>query len=295
MIAANEAVASFLASEQLPALYRIHDPPTPERIAELRSVLATLGRELPEKPDLGSSPGALQQLLDQLEGAPEEALVAAVVLRTMQRARYAVENRGHYALGSAAYCHFTSPIRRYPDLFVHRQLKRRLRGQPARRYAPLRLRSLAEQTSATEQRAEQAERELLQWKKTRMLAGRVGEVFSGRVTGVQPFGLFVQLDDFLVDGLVPVASLPDDYYLHVPERQSLVGERTGRSFALADAVRVRLVGISEEHRGLDLELEAGGRQPGAARRRQEQRGSPRAPARRAPRATSPGRRSRRRR
>ncbi len=257
MIAANEAVAFELVSHEVPALFRVHLPPSPERLEELQELLETFGLKL--KGDLTDlPPGALQEVMTQVHGRPEEAFVSSVVLRTMQRALYEPECRGHYALASEYYCHFTSPIRRYPDLVVHRQLKALIHGRAAQESArtrmPERLPVIAEHTSKTERRAEQSERDLLQWKKVRFLAGRAGETFKGRITGVQPFGLFVQLDGYSVDGLVPIRTMADDFYVYEPEAHRLVGEKKGRVFRLADAVEVVLVGASTRSRGLDFSL-----------------------------------------
>jgi ribonuclease R len=257
MIAANEAVAFELVSHEVPGLFRVHDPPHPERLEELRELLAELGFRLEGEME-SLHPAALQKVLAQVQGHPEEPFVSSLVLRSMQRAVYDPECRGHYALASRYYTHFTSPIRRYPDLVVHRQLKALLRDraeeETAGTHLAERLPVLAEHTSTTERRAEQSERDLLQWKKVRFLAGRVGERFAGRITGVQPFGLFVQLLPYYVDGLVPIRSLVDDFYRYEPEAHRLVGERTGRVFKLGDAVEVKLVGVSLRHRGLDFEL-----------------------------------------
>jgi ribonuclease R len=257
MIAANEAVAWQLESHECPALHRVHDPPTRERLEELREVLKALGISL--RGDLGElHPGALQEVLEKVKGRPEEAFVSAMVLRSVQRAVYSPEARGHYALAARHYLHFTSPIRRYPDLLAHRRLKALLRGAAeAEAESALlaeRLPVMAEHCSSTERRAEQSERDLLQWKKVRFLESRIGEKFRGRVTGVQPFGLFVQLEDLYVDGLVPVRTMADDYYVYEPEAHRLVGERSGRRFQLADAVEVLLVAVDHRHRGLDLKI-----------------------------------------
>ncbi len=257
MIAANEAVALELVSRRVPALFRVHSAPTPARVEELRELLATFGLSLRgDAEDL--HPSALQEVLKAVQGRPEEHFVSSVVLRTMQRALYDPQCLGHYALASPYYCHFTSPIRRYPDLIVHRRLKALLHGRAEREAERSRLVErlpvVAEHTSQTERRAEQSERDLLQWKKVRFLAGRAGEIFPGRITGVQPFGLFVQLDGYYVDGLVPIRSMADDYYRYEPEAHRLVGERNGRVFRLADAVEVVLVGASPRHRGLDFTL-----------------------------------------
>ncbi|HEX4959731.1 MAG TPA: ribonuclease R [Thermoanaerobaculia bacterium] len=256
MIAANEAVAYELVSRSIPALYRVHAQPSPERLEELSELLATFGLKL--RGELENLPPiALQEVLREVRGKPEEKFVSSVVLRTLQRAVYDPQCLGHYALASQFYTHFTSPIRRYPDLVVHRQLKALLNGRTQEWEAtrlPERLPAIAEHTSTTERRAEQSERDLLQWKKVRFLAGRAGETFKGRITGVQPFGLFVQLDGYFVDGLVPIRTMGDDFYRYEPEAHRLVGEHQGRTFRLADPVEVVLVGASKKARGLDFTL-----------------------------------------
>jgi ribonuclease R len=257
MIAANEAVAYELVRREVPALFRVHSQPTLERLEDLAELLATFGLKL--RGDLENLPPmALQEVLRKVKGKPEEKFVSSVVLRTLQRALYDPQCLGHYALASQYYTHFTSPIRRYPDLVVHRQLKALLAGkvekESARTHLAERLPAMAEHTSNTERRAEQSERDLLQWKKVRFLAGRVGETFKGRITGVQPFGLFVQLDGYFVDGLVPIRTMGDDFYRYEPEAHRLVGEHKGRVFRLADPVEVVLVGASQKARGLDFTL-----------------------------------------
>jgi len=276
MIAANEAVASELVSHEVPVLYRVHDAPSREDLVGLAETLDAVGVKL--KGDLERlHPSALQEVLARVEGTDEERFVSTVVLRTMQRALYHQECRGHYALASRYYTHFTSPIRRYPDLIVHRALKALLAGRPRGGDEEASLADLMPgigvHCSATERRAEQSERELLQWKKVRFLAERVGEAFAGRITGVQPFGLFVQLDDLYVDGLVPIRMLEDDYYVFEPSAHRLVGADHGKVFQLADPIEVRLTGVSQRHRGLDLlptGLE-GARGSGSGRRRDDKR------------------------
>jgi ribonuclease R len=255
MIAANEAVARELNGAGEPTLYRLHDPPSKEALEELRDTLAPLG--LPLKGDLTApQPSALQAVLRRVEGRPEEPFVSSLVLRSMQRAVYDPESRGHYALASRHYSHFTSPIRRYPDLVVHRRLKARLRGRsaPEAELLAARLPAIADHCSTTERRAERAERDLLQWKLVRLLSDRVGESFSGRISGAQPFGLFVQLAGYFVDGLVPIRSLADDYYVYDPAAHCLTGSDKGRVFRLADEVEVVLAAVSQRHRGLDLKI-----------------------------------------
>jgi len=277
MIAANEAVAEELEGAGVPILHRVHDAPPQDDLENLSQVLGGFGIRLPQ--DLERlHPRNLQAALEEAEGTPREGLVSTLVLRTMQRALYSPECRGHYALASRFYAHFTSPIRRYPDLVVHRQLAAWIAegagaGQGGVESGPFplaeRLDGIARHASFTERRAEASERDLLQWKKVRFLADRVGESFDGRITGVQPFGLFVQLDDLHVDGLVPIRTLSDDYYLFEPESHRLVGDKKGRVFRLADPVKVRLAGVSLAHRGLDLEI-AGLAEP--PRRRRGRRG-----------------------
>ena len=269
MIAANEAVAYELVRREVPALYRVHEQPTIERLEELAELLATFGLKL--RGELENLPPiALQEVLREVKGKPEEKFVSSVVLRTLQRALYDPQCLGHYALASQFYTHFTSPIRRYPDLVVHRQLKAHLRARPREWEASRlieRLPAMAEHTSTTERRSEQSERDLLQWKKVRFLAGRAGETFKGRITGVQPFGLFVQLDGYFVDGLVPIRTMarrllplrargaPAD---RGEQRPDLPAGRRGRGGAgrrLAEGAGARLQARGDA--GADV-LEAGG-------------------------------------
>jgi ribonuclease R len=277
MIAANEAVAFHLDSHETPAVYRVHDPPQATPLEELRSVVKPLGLKLEGDLEL-LNPSALQALLKQAEGRPEEPFVSSLVLRAMQQAAYDPACRGHYALGSTHYTHFTSPIRRYPDLLVHRQLKGLLTPAAASveddALLERRLPSIAEHCSFTERRAERAERQLLQWKLVRLLAERIGETFQGRVTGVQPFGLFVQLSDYFVDGLVPIRSMADDFYVFEADSHRLIGQEKGRTYRLADQVEVVLTGVDPRQRGLSLAIK-GMPEPRRARPRRQRRRSSR--------------------
>ena len=225
MLAANEAVAKRLLFAKQPAIYRVHDRPDPDRLTDLREVLESFGYEL--KGDLEELPSsAFQKILKAIEGKPEERLLSDLLLRAQRKAVYSPECRGHYALAAPYYCHFTSPIRRYPDLVVHRQLSGLLAaGRPV---APKdfdavneRFVEVASHCSERERRAEAAERESLLWKKIVFMKDKIGREFDAYVTGVTAFGLFVTLRDFFVEGLLPVSSLGDDFYVYEQKQHRL--------------------------------------------------------------------------
>jgi len=287
MLAANEAVAKKLLFAKQPAIYRVHDRPDPDRLVDLREVLESFGYEL--KGDLEEvPPSAFQKLLSQIEGKPEERLLGDLLLRAQRKAVYSEECRGHYALAAPYYCHFTSPIRRYPDLIVHRQLTRLLaQGRPVAgkdfESAQDRLREIAAFSSQRERRAEQAERESLLWKKIVFMRDKLNRDFDAFVTGVTSFGLFVTLQDFFVEGLVPMSALGNDFFVYEEKQHRLRGRSSGTTYRLGDPLRVRLVAIDEIRRRLDFRLPEAGTAP------------KRPPARVAPsssEAPAPGRRRR---
>ncbi len=256
MIAANECVARMLVWGRQPGLFRVHERPSAGRLSELQAVLGEFGVAL--KGDLDElPPRELQRVLDLIAGKPEERFLQALVLRSLARAAYAPACKGHYALATEFYLHFTSPIRRYPDLVVHRFLGRMLATgmlQGAERaLAEADLEDLAQRCSFTERRADEAEREVVKWKQLEFMRAHVGEEFSGHVTGVVAFGVFVQLEEAFVEGLVHVADLKDDYYRYDETGHRLVGQRWGRVLRLGDAVRVRVKGINEEFMEVNLE------------------------------------------
>jgi ribonuclease R len=269
MLAANEAVAKKLLFAKQPAIYRVHDRPDPDRLVDLREVLESFGYEL--KGDLEEvPPSAFQKLLAAVEGKPEERLLRDLLLRAQRKAVYSEECRGHYALAAPYYCHFTSPIRRYPDLIVHRQLSRLLAfGRPvaAVDFEPmnLRLAEIAKVCSDRERRAEAAERESLLWKKIVFMRDKVGREFEAFVTGVTSFGAFVTLKDFFVEGLVPISALGNDFFVYEEKQHRLRGRSSGEAYRLGDSVRVKLEGIDEVRRRLDFRLPAASREAAPAR------------------------------
>ncbi|HVN76132.1 MAG TPA: ribonuclease R [Thermoanaerobaculaceae bacterium] len=256
MVAANECVARMLTWGRQPGLFRIHERPSAGKLAELQAVLSefdvALKGNLEDLP-----PRELQRVLSEIVGRPEEKFLQTLVLRSLARAAYHPECRGHYALATSFYLHFTSPIRRYPDLVVHRYLGELLAGHvlqgTERAFAEADLEDLAQSCSFTERRADEAEREVVKWKQVEYMRARIGEEFSGRVTGVVAFGMFVQLDEVFVEGLVHVADLRDDFYRYDETGHRLVGQQRGRVLRLGDAVRVRVKGIDEEFMEVKLE------------------------------------------
>ena len=253
MLAANEAVAGMLAAAGAGFLRRIHPAPDPRKLRQLTEFVSELGFEV----DTLESRFELQRLLDMARGRPEEHAVHYAVLRSLSRAVYGPQEDGHYALASDCYCHYTSPIRRYPDLTVHRALDLLARG---RRAAADGLPRLGEECSLLERRAEAAERELVKLKLLLFLSSRTGEEMNAVVTGVESFGLFVQGLEMPAEGLVSLESLPDDSYRFERTSHTLIGRRAGNSFRLGDRVRVTVFRVDLDRRTLDFRLvEVGGR------------------------------------
>ena len=255
MLAANEAVAEQLHRAGAGALYRIHEQPEPGRVEEFVDLVASLGYRVPGKLD-EIRPEHFQLILRQIEGKPEEKLVSYLLLRTMRLARYHEENLGHFGLAAEMYAHFTSPIRRYPDLVVHRALRALRGGKDAEREAWLKgkLPEMGLHLSEMERRASEAERELIEWKKVRFMAGKVGETFTGYVTGVQAFGLFVELEEVYVQGLVHVSSMTDDYYRFDEKAHLLSGESAGKVYRLGDRASVQVARVDLDRRQIDFAL-----------------------------------------
>jgi len=256
MLLANETVAGHLIEHGVPSLHRVHEAPDVKKVAEFEAFIEPLGYSLGAT-GRSVAPTNFQKLIDRIRATPEERPIAAVMLRTMQKARYDAVSLGHFGLAAEHYTHFTSPIRRYPDLIVHRTLRESRRGQiPDARREDLQddLPEIAKHTSDMERRADDAERELLQWKKVRFMADKVGDEYEGYITGVAPFGLFIELIEHFVEGLVHISSMADDYYRYIEQQHVLLGENTKKVYRLGDKVRVQVVRVDTERRQVELGL-----------------------------------------
>jgi ribonuclease R len=289
MLAANECVAAYLEVRGIPSLYRIHEKPDAKKVMEFEEIAATfgysLGVELPaaqrfrvsrkderdrhtralermENKDLEISPRHYQRLTQRLEGKPEERILSYLMLRSLKQARYSEENVGHFALAASTYTHFTSPIRRYPDLIVHRILKAALAGSSGVRPAggvfvlPQELHALGLATSEAERRAADAERELIEWKKVSFMAQHVGDEFDALIISLIKFGFFVELTDLFVEGFVPLATLGDDFYVYRERERAIIGQHTRRAFHLGERIRVRLDRIDQLGNKLEFSVAA---------------------------------------
>lgn len=254
MLAANEAVASAVEKKGLPFLYRVHEPPDFQKLRDFAEFIFNFGYTLKLGED-EVDPGELQKLLDKAEGKPEERMINEVLLRTMKQARYSADNLGHFGLASNCYTHFTSPIRRYPDLVVHRVLRKMLTGginDTERSRLEAELPETARHTSQRERTAMEAEREIVALKKIRYMQERIGEEFDGIITGVAAFGFFVELIDLFVEGMVHVSTLKRDYYTYFEKQHSLIGSHTGEVFRIGDKVRVRVAAASLEKKQIEF-------------------------------------------
>ncbi len=240
MLLANETVAEHTLKKKIPSLYRIHELPTEEKVLTLNQLLAHFNLHI----NGGKNPAEFQKILAKVKGLPAEKVITSYALRTMQQARYSPENLGHFGLAATFYTHFTSPIRRYPDLIVHRAL----RGEKIKN-----LEEISKQSSERERRAVEIERETLDLKAVEFMQRFVGQQFDGVIESVTNFGFFVELDNG-VDGLVRAAELKDDYYEFVEREFALIGHATGKSFRIGDNVRVKLTSANEKLRQLNFEL-----------------------------------------
>jgi ribonuclease R len=279
MLSANEAVAEHLENAKIEAIYRIHEKPDPKRVMEFEEVATHFGVSLgigaipvkqfdyADKRRDGSkkrneivladsginiSPRHYQKLVSKIEGKPEERILSYLMLRSLRQARYSAENVGHFALAAKTYTHFTSPIRRYPDLVVHRLLRGLLMGQTST--LPTGLDAVAEECSQSERRAADAERELVEWKKISFMMERVGDVFDALVISTTKYGLFVELADLFVEGLIPIDTLPGDEYTYHENVRKVVGKRSRREFSIGDRVRISLDRVDAAEKKLQFSL-----------------------------------------
>ncbi len=278
MLAANEAVAAHLQATGLPSIYRIHELPDPKRVMEFEEVAAHFGyslgvgaipvqkfgyadkrrdghkvrREIVLPGEVKISPSHYQKLVGKIAGKPEERILSYLMLRSLKQARYSADNVGHFALAAETYTHFTSPIRRYPDLMVHRLLVALMDGWTYS--SEPELSSIADESSQSERRAAEAERELVEWKKTKFMADRVGDEFDALIISTTKYGLFVELADLFVEGLVPMDSLPGDRYTYHENVRKIIGQRSRREFSIGDRVRVLLELVDTVERKLQFSL-----------------------------------------
>lgn len=252
MITANVEAAKFLKKHKIPNLYRVHPKPDHERFNNLRQYLILLGLKVPHPNHV--QPQHFNQLIDQIKNRPDSAAIKMIMLRSLTHAEYSPSNIGHFGLALDSYAHFTSPIRRYPDLLVHRAIKHIVHNNKVGRfhYSKEKMEHYGEITSAHEKRAEDASRDVEARLKCEYMEKKIGETFEGIITGVTNFGLFVQINELLIDGLVHVKNLNDDYYRFEADTHRLIGERTGRFFSLGDKTKIRVKDIDKESRKIDF-------------------------------------------
>jgi len=252
MVKANVATAQFLREHRIPALYRVHEQPALERLKNLREFLASIGLSLGGGDE--PSPKDYSTLMSQITERSDRHLIEMIMLRSMMAAEYRPDNAGHFGLALDAYAHFTSPIRRYPDLIVHRAIKHVLSKQPIAEfsYTENQLVTLGEHCSMTDRRAEEAARDAIMTLKCRFMADRVGREFNGVISGVTSFGLFVELDEVFVDGLIHITNLEQDFFHFDPIGHRLVGERTGKTYCLTDRIRIQLAQVNVDDGKLDF-------------------------------------------
>jgi ribonuclease R len=279
MLAANEAVAEEIENADVASIYRIHEPPDPKRVMEFEEVAVHFGYSLGvgaipvqkfaysdkrrdgkkvrretvlPSPTIKISSRNYQKLVARIEGKPEERILSYLMLRSLKQARYSAENTGHFALAASHYTHFTSPIRRYPDLIVHRVLGALLDERTYGNEADMA--AVAEECSLTERRAAEAERELVEWKKVRFMVDHVGETFQALIISTTKYGFFVELENLFIEGLVPIDTLPGDRYTYHENVRKIIGQRTRREFSIGDEVRVLLDRVEEVEKKLQFSL-----------------------------------------
>ena len=257
MLLANETVAQHFYWLEAPFVYRTHDKPDPERILKLGTFINNFGYHIKVKSgDNEIHPKEIQKLLGRIEGTEEEGLISRMTLRSMKKAQYTVDCTGHFGLACQYYCHFTSPIRRYPDLQIHRIIKEQLRGrlseERAQHYREI-LPEVAKHSSETERRADEAERETDKLKKVEYMEGKIGEVFEGVISGITSWGIYVELPN-TVEGMIHVSKLAGDYYYYNEEACEMLGRDTGRSFKLGQKIRIEVEDVDFYQKSIDFVL-----------------------------------------
>ena len=254
MIAANVQAAKFIRKNRIAGLYRVHAKPDPDRFDELRLYLTSLGIKVPHPDHV--QPRDFARMINDVADRPDATAISMTMLRSMSHAEYTPKNIGHFGLALDAYAHFTSPIRRYPDLLVHRAIRHIVNGGKPGAYAydGSRMEQLGQITSAHERRAEEATRDVEAWLKCQYMEGRIGQEYPGVITGITNFGAFVQIPELQIDGLVHVTSLESDYYEFDAGTQSLIGARTGVRYRLGDALDIVVARVDLESRRIDFRL-----------------------------------------
>ena len=255
MLAANQAVALNLYKKDIPCIHRIHEPPDPTKIFEFKEFISSLGLRLSDSGKIRSKD--LNTLLKKIQDTPEERVVNTLLLRTMKKARYSPSDPGHYCLGFTHYAHFTSPIRRYPDLIVHRIVKKYLKhkcSKKEKKALQSSLSEISEQSTQMEIQAMSIEREIISLRRAQFMMDKIGKTFYGIITGVASFGFFVELENVFVEGLVKVSSIMDDYYLFIETEHKLIGQKFHRVFQIGNRVKVRVKDITLSKRQIDLQV-----------------------------------------